>query len=214
MQKIINFLLRYLGLKIQITKLHNKSTTNISNTPSSTKEKHSFIKSISNQNNFENFVETGTYLGNLIYSIKEDFKCIFTIELSEELALNAQQKFEKYSNINVIHGDSGKELAKIIPLLDTKTIFWLDGHFSGGITARGEKDAPVFEELESIFKSINAGLRHLILIDDARLFLNKTLYTGYLRYPEIENWVQKDLKGYKIQVMNDIIVIGDENLDI
>lgn len=214
MQKILNYFLSLIGLKVHIAKIHKKTELNRNNTPSSTKEKHTFIKDISKNNNFVNFVETGTYLGNLIYAIKDDFQTIFTIELSEELALNANQKFEHYKHIKVIQGDSGVELEKIMPKLDTRTIFWLDGHFSGGITAKGQKDAPVFEELTSIFESIKSGLKHLVLIDDARLFLNKTNYTGYLQFSEIENWVNRELNGYKIQVLHDVIVISEENIII
>ena len=47
-------------------------------------------------------------------------------------------------------------------------LFWLDGHYSGGDTAKGELDTPVSVELDSILESPVKG--HVILIDDARCF--------------------------------------------
>jgi len=41
-------------------------------------------------------------------------------------------------------------------------------NFSGGVTAQGEKDTPIYEELAHIFGSREN--RHVIIIDDARLF--------------------------------------------
>ena len=51
--------------------------------------------------------------------------------------------------------------------LKKPALFWLDGHYSGGETARGKKDTPILEELITIF---GAKEEHIILIDDARLF--------------------------------------------
>jgi hypothetical protein len=53
-------------------------------------------------------------------------------------------------------------------------MFWLDRHYSGGFTAKGEKDCPIIEELDAI--SNGSHLKHSILIDDAGdLYENQAL---------------------------------------
>lgn len=114
------------------------------------------------------FVETGTFLGDTVEALKGLFERVFTIEISSELASNARKRFKHDRHIRVIEGDSGKELQRLIPEIDGPCLFWLDGHYSGGITGRGEKDTPIYEELAHILGAPDLG--HVIVIDDARLF--------------------------------------------
>jgi hypothetical protein len=119
-------------------------------------------------------VETGTYYGDMIEALKENFEKIYTVELDEFLFKTAKKRFVKNSHIEVIHGDSGKKIKEIIQKINRPTLFWLDGHASGGETAKGEKDTPIYEELNVILKSKN--LNHVIIIDDARCFGNEPDY--------------------------------------
>jgi hypothetical protein len=147
----------------------------------------------------EILVETGTYLGDMVEAKRNDFKKIYSIELSEKLYHKAQKRFKAYSHIQILNGDSGIVLNKLIPQIDNPALFWLDGHWSGGITAKAEKECPVPEELEAILKS---QLLHVILIDDARLF------NGIHDYPtleEIKNIVTNNEKNYHLEIDSDII---------
>ena len=85
-----------------------------------------------------------------------------------------------------MQGDSGNVLNQLVPELNSAALFWLDGHYSGGQTAKGEKECPIYEELKSILAS---SLEHIVLIDDARLFI------GQHDYPTIEEL--KDFVIYK-----------------
>jgi len=53
------------------------------------------------------------------------------------------------------------------PTLPEPALFWLDGHYSGGNTGKGEKETPIMEEIETILSS---PLPHVVLVDDARCF--------------------------------------------
>ena len=104
-------------------------------------------------------------------------------------------------HITILQGDSGVVLNKLITEIDQLALFWLDGHYSGGITAKAEKECPVPEELETILKS---SLPHVILIDDARLF------NGTQDYPtieEIKNIIEKSHSTYSLEIKDDIIRI-------
>lgn len=145
-------------------------------------------------------VETGTHLGEMIEMQKHLFKKIVSIELGDELFTKAQNRFKKYPHITILHGDSGKVLPQLVPSLSDRAIFWLDGHFSAGLTAKGDKECPVYEEIDAIFA--NNQSKHVILIDDARDF------TGKGDYPSIDalrEYIVNIDRTYSLTVENDII---------
>ena len=145
-------------------------------------------------------IETGTYLGGMIDYNKYNFKEIHTIELMEKYYIDAKNMFASYKHIHCHQGDSSKVLWELMPNIKQKTLFWLDGHYSVDLFARGEKDCPVLEELDAIFSN---DLGHIILIDDARDF------KGIGDYPTVEqvkNHILSKNTAYNIKVENDIIV--------
>jgi hypothetical protein len=111
-------------------------------------------------------VETGTYRGGGARTLAEIFDDVVTIELSDELHDAASRQLADLGNVRVLHGDSRAELGPLAAE-GTPTLYWLDGHWSGGSTAGAAHECPVLEELGAI------GSGHpddCVLIDDARLF--------------------------------------------
>tara|TARA_B100001029_G_scaffold134662_1_gene113558 strand:- start:543 stop:1106 length:564 start_codon:yes stop_codon:yes gene_type:complete len=119
------------------------------------------------------FVESGTYLGETIIQLQPYFETLYTIELSEEYYDKFTRIKEDYEIDNIANrkGDTTEILPDILRLLDDKDqcIFWLDGHWSSGNTAKGDKDCPLIEECESI-NNLYPSKKVVILIDDYRLF--------------------------------------------
>ncbi len=119
-------------------------------------------------------VETGTFRGDMVAAMRPFFGRIVSIELSATLAAAARRRFAGSPQIEIIEGDSAAALRTVVATLDRPALFWLDGHYSGPGTARGEGDTPVIAELETIYASRQgcgaAALPHAVLIDDARLF--------------------------------------------
>lgn len=113
-------------------------------------------------------VETGTYYGEMIAALRTSFEDIYTIELSVPLHDLARRRFKGDARIRVLQGDSGAVLPSILPNLDRPTIFWLDGHYSAGVTAKTELDTPILVELDHILSAPDLG--HVLVIDDARDF--------------------------------------------
>ena len=146
------------------------------------------------------FIETGTYLGEMVNAIKYNFNKIYSIELSSELYMKTQRKFSKYQNIQIFHGDSAKVLSEILEHLYEPCIFWLDAHYSEGITVKGDKETPILDELERIFSHPIDG--HVILIDDARFFTGKNDYPSL---EEVKTLIVNRYPDYVFSVKDDII---------
>lgn len=148
------------------------------------------------------FVETGTYLGEMVSAVKYSFKKIYSIELSAELYEKTQKKFSGDKHIAIYRGDSSLVLPEIMKHIYEPCLFWLDAHYSEGITVKGDKETPITDELERIFSHPVDG--HIILIDDARFF------TGQNNYPAIEELRELVLQRYPtfvFDVKDDIIRI-------
>ena len=150
--------------------------------------------------NLDTLVETGTHLGDTVEFFRSKCARIFSIELSDTYARDAQERFRAYRHIEILHGDSGILLSEILKRLERPALFWLDGHYSGGLTAKADLDTPILRELESIFAHRIGN--HVVLIDDARLF------TGTDDYPTLEalrGMVQARKPEYSFAVEKDII---------
>lgn len=124
-----------------------------------------------NYNEYKCFIESGTYTGDTIFNIETLFDKLYTIEISETLYKNTSNLY-KGNKINFILGDSVNVFNYLLPLLNEKCIFFLDGHYSSGITGRGEKDCPLNEEIKLINDKFNNEA--ILIIDDYRLFGTKT----------------------------------------
>lgn len=115
------------------------------------------------------FIETGTYRGVTTARCAPLFSKIVTIELDETLARNAAEALAAFRHIEVIQGDAVQHLDRILARDEMSQVeVFLDGHFSGGITARGDIPEPAILELELLNQHVTkiAG----IIIDDFRLF--------------------------------------------
>lgn len=164
--------------------------------------KQQVIKDFAKKFGLNILVETGTYYGDMIESTKTYFDQIYSIELSEELYQKAKQRFDGEENIKIIQGDSGVELEKLLEKIKDPTLFWLDAHYSSGVTARGDKDTPIIQELTHIF---NTNLSEVvIIIDDARIFGHDPAYPSI---KELNNFVKTNRPNANIEIKDDSIRI-------
>lgn len=114
------------------------------------------------------FIETGTLKGKTTLWAASQFEEVHTIERSEVLFNLYSGNLNSFRNIKAHMGDSRDILPLIVSQLsDKNTIYWLDGHWSGGKTAGAEDECPLLDELRCLVGRTN----DIILIDDARLFL-------------------------------------------
>jgi|GEM_PF-185527 len=142
-------------------------------------------------------VETGTYMGDMVEAMRHHFARIYSIELCPDFYSNAVERFSDQPHISILQGDSAEVLSRVLSDLQKPAIFWLDGHYSEGNTAKGNVDTPIIAELEQILTHSVKG--HVILIDDARCFdgvndypTMEALRTHVLKYRPDANITAKD----------------------
>lgn len=177
-----------------------KFTTN--NTPLSDTNKARALYCIQKKKKYHYFIETGTYLGDTTAYLIPYFKELHTIELSKNLARRAQLRFQNQPKITVHQGDSGKVLPKIMPQIKSAALFWLDGHYCHGISAKGKKKCPIYEELSAIFSA--ERLSHTLLIDDMRLFVGQN---DYPTLSALSAFIKKARPEAHIHVKDDIMQV-------
>lgn len=164
---------------------------------------HDVIKKLASKHNIAVFVETGTFIGNTLLGLKDSFERLFSIELDRGIYQLAKARLSNFEHIQIFFGDSSKVLVEILRDLKSPALFWLDAHYSSGVTAKGDLQTPIMSELQAIFAHPNKG--HCILIDDVKDF------NGLNDYPEVEkllSFIRNEAgEFYEAYVMEGIFVI-------
>jgi hypothetical protein len=164
--------------------------------------KQRVLKTHALAHNLKIFVETGTYLGDMVEAMKTHFARIYSIELDPVLFKRARERFRNDNYVTVLRGDSGICLKEIVQQLDKPSLFWLDGHYSGGITARGETDTPILSELACILGAEDFG--HVVIIDDARCF---GADPAYPHYQDLQRFIKLHRPHAQVSLEDDMIRI-------
>lgn len=151
--------------------------------------------------NIKSFIETGTYHGAMIKEVYPYFNEIYSVEIVRNLYEENVQKYKGCKKVHLYLGDCLEKLPEMIS--DAKTnnlLFWLDGHYSGGITGKGKKEDPIYESLEIVFASMEGKRGYVILIDDARTFVD----SRGINLNEIMDYIREN-NPISLEVKYDII---------
>lgn len=149
------------------------------------------------------FVETGTFLGDTTIALSGKFSRVHTIEVEPTLASLARARFAGRPSITVHEGDSAALLPDLCRRIETPCLFYLDGHYSGGYTGKGEKECPAIEELSAIFTHTRQPFR--IIMDDARLFGTDPSYPAL---SEVRAFLERNAPDRQMRIENDAIIIS------
>ena len=164
--------------------------------------KQRILRSYAQQSGLKILVETGTYLGDMVEANRNLFPEIYSIELSEDLYQRALERFRGVTGVHLYQGDSAKVLPEILRTVSGPCLFWLDGHYSAGITAKGDRETPVLDELRAIFGRWHD--ENILLIDDARCFNGQN---DYPTLDELAALAQAHRPGLIFEVKDDIVRI-------
>jgi hypothetical protein len=150
-------------------------------------------------------IETGTYLGDSAEVLAAFFAKVTTIERDKTLAKKATNRFINNEDVSVLLGSSRDLLRGVVPPVGCPTLFWLDAHFSGGVTAGEDDPCPLLEELTTI-ASLRDSNNTIILIDDARAL------TGSGGWPTLDEvCAQFKLSNWCIAAIDDVLVCSNRD---
>ncbi len=148
------------------------------------------------------FIETGTFLGEMIDAVHPLFSRVYSIELADRFFREARHYFRGLPHVTIVHGDSGSRLPELLSSVNEPALFWLDGHYSGGDTAHGAQPTPIVAELRAILGHFVKS--HVVLIDDARCFTGSG---GYPTLRDVYDLVRPEERGLRMELRDDIVRI-------
>jgi hypothetical protein len=131
--------------------------------------KYKVLRRLAQRTGARCLIEAGTFLGVTAGRCAPVFERVFTIELDATLAERARTHLRRFSNVEVLEGDAMKLLPQVMARTHARdAVVFLDGHYSGGTTARGEVPEPAIAELEVLARHVDRICG--VVIDDFRLF--------------------------------------------
>lgn len=131
--------------------------------------KYRVIRALARRVGADCLIETGTFRGVTAARCARVFATVLTVELDAQLAAQAKAFLAKHRNVTVYHGDAVALLPQMLAHPGaTRSVVFLDAHYSGGTTAHGEVPEPAIAELDVLAQRRDriAG----IVIDDFRCF--------------------------------------------
>lgn len=127
-------------------------------------------KILSKRLEISHFIETGTFNGDTIDSLKSEFKTLDTAELSPQLHAAASLRFAQDPSICCHLGNSPEIIKDILKKYEGEPVMaWLDAHWCAGDDTAGEdSQCPLLEEIKALSPLHE---KSILWIDDARYFM-------------------------------------------
>lgn len=151
----------------------------------------------------DTFVEGGTYTGQSAKFAASAFQRVYTIEKSPDMHAVASRNLAGLQRVHLLQGDTREHLRVLAG--DGRILYWLDAHWSGGLTYGLGDECPLLEELRIIFA---AGKECAILVDDARLFLAPPPRPHQVaQWPGMVEIVGSLPEGWEIFVREDVMYL-------
>lgn len=151
------------------------------------------------------WIETGTFQGDTTAFLAERAKKVISIEPEPKLFEAARQRFAGQSRVEIRNGLSEVVLPEVLPTLGGNVCFWLDGHWSAGITHKGPLDTPIVEELQQISRHLKSWAAASVLVDDIRCF--EPTNPEFRDYPDrnhLTHWAEEN--GLTWMIEQDIFI--------
>ena len=148
-----------------------------------------------------NFVETGTYHGEMVQAALRHFDRIYSVELDPKLAAFARARFERQTHVRILEGSSEVRIPEVLAELDSAALFWMDAGYYGSGAQLGNIDR-LRSELNCI---LSHAQQHIVLMDDARVF---TGGDGKTSAAQLISEIEQRFPNRKVEIVRDIFRIS------
>ena len=170
------------------------------------------LKYLQEKLNLKTAIEAGTYLGGSAIELAKIFETVYTIEKSEEIFEIGKKNLMNIRNISHIKGDTREVIENLIGGNDM-VLFWIDSHWSGGLTYGKDDECPLIDELRTIFSKTYKSAA--IMVDDARLFMAPPPYPNNERnWPTLKEISSEVPEEFEINIWEDVIYITPKSADM
>lgn len=151
------------------------------------------------------WIETGTYKGQTTELLARKASMVYSLEPAKVLYDRAVLRFMGYRNVELINGPSEDVLPMLLPQVTGTVSFWLDGHYSAGMTFQGTNETPIVTELESISQHLHRWNKVAVMVDDVRCFApERKEFAGYPPLDFLVDWARQNKLTWHIE--HDIFV--------
>jgi hypothetical protein len=118
------------------------------------------------------WIETGTYLAETTLELakKNRNNRIYTIEPAKNIYEFVKTRYANVPNIEFLNGTSEELLGTTLEKTQKSINLWLDGHYSGDVTFKGDTHSPIINELKTLTLHLDKFDQISIFVDDFRLF--------------------------------------------
>jgi len=148
--------------------------------------------------NLRYLVETGTYYGEMVAALCQQFDRVYSIEFDPKLAEYSRERFKNYPQVKILEGDSRVLVPQVVAELDRPAVFWLDAGYYGVDLATGDLSR-LLTELRAIFSS--PVKEHVVLMDDARMFVGTD---SKFSAAQLVAWIEREYPDRKVEIVRDI----------
>jgi hypothetical protein len=167
---------------------------------------HSLVEALRDELGLGRAIETGTFQGGGARRLGTMFPDVASIELSPELHEAARETVADQPHVKLLQGDSREWLPKLVDPA-VPTLYFLDGHWSGGPTAGEQGECPVLDEL----RAIDGGHPDdCVFIDDARLFAASPppphKPEDWPSLMEVFDLLREARPGHHVTVLHDLVI--------
>jgi hypothetical protein len=163
--------------------------------------KRRIVSNYATQFGLDTFVESGTYLGDMVQHMSRYCSRIYSVEYQASLWRSATKRFAGRAGIHILHGSGSAVIPSIVSEIHAPALFWLDGHFAVGTTSPDETACPTVEELRAVLRH---PYEHVVLVDDAREFHGEG---GYPKLDDLISEVRALRTDVAVTVQRDMIRI-------
>lgn len=163
--------------------------------------KQQTVREYARRYSLRTLVETGTYYGEMVAAVKNNFDSVYSIELDPELAHRAARRFSGDSRVRILEGDTQKVLPELLKAISQPALFWLDAGYWGW--------ANLARDPERLSAELEAALshpikNHVVLVDDARMLDGRN---GALSADDVSRRITTRFPSRRVEILHDIIRI-------